>query len=118
MVSQPTGLLTVVVPSELATGFRLAGVVVQEASDAEAAEAIIDALIGGGERGIAGVYAPFHADFDPAAQERCERSAEPIVLPLPAGLERADAGAHRARIAAMLERAIGFHISFPEEAGT
>ncbi len=118
MVTQPTGLLTMVVPSELAAGFRLAGVVVQEASDAAGAEAIVDALIGEGERGVAGVYAPFHADFDPAVRERYERSADPIVLPLPAGLERADAGAHRARIAAMLERAIGYHISFPQEAGT
>ena len=117
MMTAPTGLLTVVVPPELASGFRLAGVVVQEAADAAAAEAIVDALIGGGERGIAGVYAPFHAELDAATQERYERSTEPIVMPLPAGLERADAGTHRARIAAMLERAIGYHISFPQEAG-
>ncbi len=78
----------------------------------------MDALIGSGERGIAGVYAPFHSEFDPATQERYERSTDPIVMPLPAGLERADAGAHRARIAAMLERAIGYHITFPHEAGT
>lgn len=116
MVTAPTGRVTVVVPPELAAGFRLAGVVVEEAADAADAEGILSAMIGG-ERGIAGVYAPFHAELDAAMQERCERSTDPIVVPLPAGLERADAAAHRARIAAMLERAVGFHITFPHEAG-
>ena len=39
-----------------------------------------------------------------------------VKIPMPAGLGEGDATSHRARIAALLERAVGYHITFGDEA--
>ena len=113
---RPVGHLTVIVPPELASGFRIAGAAVEESSDVDAAAAMLDAMLSEAAHGIVGVYAPFHAALEPGMLDRCDRSAEPIVIPIPAGLGSGDRSGHRARIAALLERAVGYHITFSGEA--
>ncbi len=117
MVKPPAARLTVIVPPELAAGFRIAGAEVEASADAPAIEASLDTLLQEGEPGIVGVYAPYHAALPTAVLERCERATQPVVIPLPTGHGVADGTTHRARIAALLERAVGYHITFADEAG-
>ena len=114
MVKEPVAHLTVIVPPELASGFRFAGAEVEEQADAAAGHAALDALLQEAEPGIVGVYAPYYAALSPALLEQCERAAQPIVVPLPAGQGEGDRASHRARIAALLERAVGYHITFAD----
>jgi vacuolar-type H+-ATPase subunit F/Vma7 len=109
--------LTVIVPPELASGFRLAGAGVDEASDVDDATAALEAMLDEAADGIVGVYAPFHAALPAELAERCDRITAPVVIPLPAGLGAGDPASHRARIAALLERAVGYHIAFSDEDG-
>ncbi len=112
---RPVARLTVIVPPELASGFRLAGIDVDGAIDVGEASAALTAMLDDALAGVAAVYAPFHAALAPELAERCDRSTDPIVVPLPAGLGTGDATGQRARIAALLERAVGYHIAFPDE---
>ncbi|MGD2042986.1 MAG: V-type ATP synthase subunit F [Acidimicrobiia bacterium] len=101
-----------VVPSELEVGFGLAGVeTVSADSEDKAADAIRD-LVAGERRALVAVYEPFLSALGEQEREALESSLEPVVVPLPAGLERYDEDTHRARISAMLSRAVGYHITF------
>ncbi len=113
---QPAARFSVIVPPELASGFRIAGAEVVESSGVEAARTTLDSVLTEAAPGIIGVYAPFHQALGSTMLERCDRSTQPIVIPLPAGLGTGDGSGHRARIAALLERAVGYHITFSGEA--
>lgn len=105
--------LVVVVPSELEAGYRLAGVETVVADTADEALARLEPLLVG--KGVVAVYEPY---LDRLPAERLGELAgrmEPVVVPLPAGLEARDEENHRARISAMLSRAVGYHITFGEE---
>lgn len=109
--------MVVVVPSELETGFRLAGVETVGAEDGDQAAASLRELIDEGERALIAVYEPFWSAMPEGEREAVESSLTPVVLPLPAGLERHDEERHRARIAEMLSRAVGYHITFGAGSG-
>lgn len=120
MVNEPVtneqgAQLVLVVPPELASGFRLAGVAVQESNDAAGAANYLKVAMDGGDRGVVGVYAPFLVAMGAVAREHYERSITPIVVPLPSGLEGLEAVSPRARLAALLQRAVGYHITFGDE---
>lgn len=117
MVKPPAARLTVIVPPELASGFRIAGAEVESSTDAPAIQASLDTLLHEGEPGIVGVYAPYYAALPAAMLARCERAIQPVVIPLPTGQGAGGGTTHRARIAALLERAVGYHITFADEAG-
>ena len=107
--------LVLVIPPELASGFRLAGVAVQESNDAAGAANYLKVAMDEGDPGVVGVYAPFLVAMGSVARERYERSITPIVVPLPSGLEGLEAVSPRARLAALLQRAVGYHITFGDE---
>lgn len=111
-----TGLVFVV-PSELVAGFGLAGVdtVVAE-NDEEAADSVRE-IVARGEAALIAVYEPFLSALEDRDREIFESSLEPVVVPLPAGLDRHDEATHRARISAMLSRAVGYHITFGARSG-
>lgn len=104
--------MVVVVPSELASGFGLAGVETVTAEDEAEAATALHALMSGEGRALVAVYQPFLLSLDDQEREAAESSLEPVVVPLPAGLARYDEEGHRARISAMLSRAVGYHITF------
>lgn len=112
-----TGGMVVVVPSELDTGFRLAGVEVVGVGNGEEAVVSLRDLVSAGERALIAVYEPFMSAMSERERESFEASLAPVVLPLPAGLEAYDVESHRARISAMLSRAVGYHITFGEGGG-
>lgn len=108
------GGMVVVVPSELEAGFRLAGVQTVKADTGEEAETSVQELIARESGAVIGVYEPFLAAMSARERAAFESSLSPVVVPLPAGMDRHDEESHRARIAAMLSRAVGYHITFGE----
>ncbi len=107
--------LTIVAPPELAAGFRLAGAGVRPVVDPAQAASAVDDLITEGERGVIGVYEPFFLRFDPHLRDRLEKSVSPVVISVPAGFGADEGVSRRARIAALLGRAVGYHITFGED---
>lgn len=107
--------LTVVIPPELEAGFGLAGVETVTAVDSGEALEALDRLVEEGTGGVIAVYEPYLVETAPERRAVYESSLAPIVMPLPPGLEARDQEAHRARISAMLGRAVGYHITFGEE---
>lgn len=108
--------LVVVVPSELEAGFRLAGVETVVADGTEEALDRLEEVLAGRPRGVVAVYEPYLDQLPLDRLGDLSARMEPVVVPLPAGLEARDEESHRARISAMLSRAVGYHITFGEEA--
>jgi vacuolar-type H+-ATPase subunit F/Vma7 len=107
-----TSRIVVVVPPELAPGYRLAGVVVAEVGGPQEAEASLVRLLEEGEGGVIAVYEPYYRALPPSLRSRLEESLAPVVVTVPAGLEGDPKPAHRARLAGLLEQAVGYHITF------
>jgi len=107
--------LTIVSPPELAAGFRLAGAGVRPVVDPAQAASAVEELIAQGERGVIGVYEPFFLRFDSRVRDRLEQSIAPVVISVPAGFGTDEGVSRRARIAALLGRAVGYHITFGED---
>jgi vacuolar-type H+-ATPase subunit F/Vma7 len=110
-----SGAAVVIVPPELASGFLLAGVRTVTAESRERAEAETVGLLDAAEEGVVAVYGPHLEAFDPQVRHRAERSLAPVVVPLPAGIGAGDEEIRRARLSAMLGRAVGYHITFGAE---
>jgi vacuolar-type H+-ATPase subunit F/Vma7 len=110
-----TAHVTIVSPPELAAGFRLAGAGVRSVTDGDQAEAAVRDLIAQGERGVIGVYEPFYVEFDLHLRERLEQSVVPVVIAVPSGFGTEEGVTRRARIAALLRRAVGYSITFGED---
>lgn len=110
----PDARLLVLVPPELSRGFGLAGVDTSVVTGPEEAESEVRRLLAEGERGVIGVYEPFLEGIDPLLRERLEISVAPVVLPLPTGLEEETHRVIRARLAARLQRAVGYAVTFGE----
>lgn len=109
--------LVVVVPAELEVGFRLAGV---EAVGVHTDEEALDSLRGlmsTGRAALIAIHEPFLSSLATQEREAVESSLSPVVVPLPAAVERHDEERHQARIAAMLSRAVGYHTTFKGSAG-
>lgn len=114
-MTEPTSHLTLVVPPELTSGFRISGADVRESRDVDTALEIVETLVAEGDPGVVGVYADFYLEIDENLRDRLERSVAPIVIPLPTGLEPDRGVSQRARVASLLERAVGYHITFEDE---
>ena len=106
-----------VAPPELAAGFRLAGTDVVGVASPEEAEDVLERLATDPEVGVIGVTAALLEGIDPATRIRLEDMVAPVVVAVPSGAAGAGEGEHRARLASLLQRAIGFRISFGEEEG-
>lgn len=106
--------LRIVTPPELASGFQMGGATVHAVESASDAAHTVEALVAEGERGVIGVYEPWLAEFDRAHRDRLEASVAPVVVAVPSGLLTEAGAARRARLAGLLQRAIGYHITFEE----
>lgn len=106
----------------LAPGYQLAGVETIVARSAVEAGQHLRALLasvappGTDPVGVIGVHAPYLAHLDEELQRRIEVTALPVVIALPSGATAVAGEAHRELIVRMLQRAIGYQITFaPEE---
>jgi vacuolar-type H+-ATPase subunit F/Vma7 len=106
--------LIIITNSELATGFRLAGVAVEEARNGAEAEAIISRMLRvGREFGIVGIDEDLNAELSPKILEELDEAGIPLLIPFPtAGIfglakmkrEEEDYTAN------LIRNAIGYHI--------
>jgi vacuolar-type H+-ATPase subunit F/Vma7 len=109
--------LVVLTTPELADGYRLAGVTVCEvASAAEAAERLEELLER--EDGVIAVHAPYFHAFARPLRRRLDALRAPLVVALPAGRTPEEAEDRRERLLKLLRQAVGYEITFRDEART
>ena len=90
-------------------GFRLAGVPVEEVEEAKAAERI-GALLADPRLGILALEEELLARLPAPLLARVEREGVPVLLPFALPGRWGEAGRGEAYVAAMIRRAIGYHI--------
>lgn len=107
--------VVVVTSPELAAGYRLAGAATRSVDDAREAGRVLRELGRSADVAVVAVHEPYLLAQDPATRRALEAQLYPVVVALPAG-EPGGPGESRAeRIAAMMRRAIGYHMSFAPE---
>lgn len=111
-MSEHDARLVIVTTPMLEAGFRLAGVTTRTVSSTGEAEDTLRALLTEGQRGVIAVHRPFFDGIDPGFRVRLESSVSPVVVSLSDGLEAESPQARRARLASLLQRAVGYHIVF------
>lgn len=105
--------LIIITNPELAVGFRLAGVEVQEVRNKTEAEAIISRILRvGREFGIIGIDEDLSAELDPDLLEDLEKAGLPLLIPFPTtdmvfAKKRQDEDDYTANL---IRRSIGYHI--------
>ncbi len=107
-------LLVVTRPS-LAAGFHLAGIEAYPAEDEESAQEIIAKWLDSEEINLLAVDDGLLANMDTSFLKRLEAAENLPYLAIPGGQSLGPESTYRHRIAQMIRRAIGFHITFKEE---
>jgi V/A-type H+-transporting ATPase subunit F len=105
--------LVVIADPETAPGFQLAGVEVICVEDAETARTRVFELLADASVGLIAVSSALLDLFDEATRLRVESSYKPVVVSLPTGGPVKGFVDRREYLAAIVSRAIGFHITFP-----
>lgn len=93
-------------------GFRLAGVDVFGAEDVEMAEELIREWLRAGETGLLAIDEGILERMDPGVIKQLRVAEQLPYLAIPGGEPLGPEASRRARIASMIRRAIGFHITF------
>ena len=107
--------LLVVTRPDLVTGFHLAGVDALAAEDAERAQALVGDWLDTGEEGLVAIDEDLLAHMEPAFLKRLQASKHLLYLAIPDGQPLSSGASQQQRIAEMIRRAIGFHITFRSE---
>jgi len=108
--------VTVIVPPELAAGYRLAGVRTETAADAAAAGRVLDRLLAGSDPGVIAMHAPFLHGLGERWQRRLARPAGFLVTALPGGRAREGGPAPAGEsLRELLARAVGYEFTFDPE---
>lgn len=107
-------LLIITRPS-LVPGFELARVDAYGVEDVESAEELIEELLESGETGLLAVDDGILAQIDLALIKRLDVAEQLPHLPIPGGQPLGPEATRRYRLAEMIRRAIGFHVTFKGE---
>jgi vacuolar-type H+-ATPase subunit F/Vma7 len=107
--------LLVVTRPVLAIGFQLAGVDAYGAEDVETAQELIGTWLDAGEMGLLAIDDGLLTRMDPAFVKRLEAAEDLPYLAIPGGEPLGPEASRQYRIAEMIRRAIGFHITFKGE---
>lgn len=107
--------LVIVTRSDLTPGFRLAGVEVYGAEDAETAQELISSWLEGDEVNLLAIDDGLVDIMDPAFVKRLQACEHLPHLIIPGGKPFGPEGSRRSRVVEMIRRAIGFHITFKGE---
>ena len=99
----------------LVPGFQLAGVEAHGVEDVESAQELIDKWLVAGEVGLLAIDDGLLAYMDVAILKRLSASEHLLYLAIPGGQPLGPEASQRHRIAALIRRAIGFHITFKGE---
>lgn len=109
--------LLIVTRPALVPGFQLAGVEAFAARDVEEAQQLITKWLDIGETGLLAIDEDFLAAFDSAFLQRLSAAEQLPYMTIPGDRPAGKELSGRSRIARMLRRAIGFHITFQGEQG-
>jgi vacuolar-type H+-ATPase subunit F/Vma7 len=103
----------------LVPGFQLAGVEAHGVEDVESAQELIEKWMTAGEVGLLAIDDGLLAHIDAAFIKRLSSSELLPFIVIPGGQPLGPEASQRYRIAALIRRAIGFHITFrgEEESG-
>lgn len=104
------GTVRVVATPAVAAGFRLAGVPATEAGDGGEATTVLQRLAAMPDCGILLVEQPLLDGVPGEARAELERSAVPLVVPIPAPAWGEEARGGEDYIIALLQRAIGYRV--------
>ena len=107
--------LFVLTRSSLVPGFHLAGVDAYGAEDVETAQETIETWLEAGETGLLAIDDGLLERMDPALIKRLETAEQLPYLAIPGGKPLGPEASRRRRIAEIIRRAIGFHITFKGE---
>lgn len=103
--------LVVLTDPDTADGFSLAGVDVVSVNTADQARRALNQLIDDDTSGILAVNEAFMASIDERTQQKINTSYRPIVVSLPIREKLESEQDHRAYLARLIRRAIGFDIT-------
>jgi vacuolar-type H+-ATPase subunit F/Vma7 len=109
------GRLFVLTRPDLVTGFRLAGVDAYAARDVETAQELIESWLAAREEGLLAIDDGLLERMDPAFVKRLNSAEKMPYLVIPGGEALGPEASRKYRIAEMIRRAIGFHITFKGE---
>jgi vacuolar-type H+-ATPase subunit F/Vma7 len=98
-------------------GFQLAGVKAHAAEDVEIAQELIENWLDTGEVGLLAIDDGLLALMEESFLKRLEASDKLPYMDIPGGRQLGPEASRRYRIAEMIRRAIGFHITFKGEDG-
>ena len=107
-------MLIITRPS-LVPGFHLAGVNAFGVEDVESAQELILSWLSAGEVGLLAIDDGLLALMNRTILKRLEAYEQLPYLPIPGGRPLAEEATRKHRIAEMIRRAIGFHITFKGE---
>lgn len=96
-------------------GFHLAGVDAYAAEDVESAQELIEAWIAAGEEGLLAIDDGLFEQMHPALITRMNAFDPMPYLVIPGGEPLGPEASRKYRIAQMIRRAIGIHITFKGE---
>ncbi len=99
----------------LVTGFQLAGIDAYGAEDVENAQEMITHWLNAGEVGLLAIDDGLLACMDKDFLKHLDASENLPYLAIPGGQPLGPEASQKHRIAAMIRRAIGFHITFKGE---
>ncbi len=105
--------LVVIADMDTALGFQLAGVEVLRAEDAGSARSKLLQLLSDENVGLIAISSAFLDALDDATRRLVETGYKPVVIGFPKGGPVSAVAGRRERLAALIRRAIGFHITFP-----
>lgn len=115
MVAAPPtrpGQLVVLTGADVADGFRLAGAQTLTAASAADAEALLRDILDAGDPGVVAVDQCLLDLIEPELRAALEGAAQPLLVVLPSGQGEHGASERRALLTELLQRAIGYHITF------
>lgn len=111
--------VTVIVPAELADGYRLAGVRTEQADTSAAARAALDRLLAGPEQpSVIAMHHPYLRELGSRRQQRLDKLGGVLVIPLPEGAEDGTPGTGGDSLRDVLARAVGYEFTFDPGEGT
>lgn len=110
--------VAVIVPAELADGYRLAGVRTEQAATAAAAGEVLNRLISGaGQPGVVAVYPPYLRELGGRWQRRISQLDSVLVVALPEGQAHGAPAPAGETLRDLLVRAVGYEFTFDPTGG-
>jgi vacuolar-type H+-ATPase subunit F/Vma7 len=111
--------VTVIVPAELADGYRLAGVQAEQADTTAAAGTVLDRLLAAtGRPPVIAVHPPYLRELNARWQRRLARLHGVLVVALPEGTAPGDPARPGESLRELLARAVGYEFTFDPEEST